>query len=273
MNYPYTKNFFYKSLWCTVVYINPYSQQSLYHTHVYLHAWWRHYSDNGARGHEYISTLKHADSSLVFLVWSGVSMMELNQWVNIIKIIKYDSCKQILDSLYTIEVDFHCTTPNRQSIVYLFGVVQRKSTSIVYNIHCIGCICQCQCGIVYIVSIWYDWLLFLVWKFWESCYSCRIYWGRALPKQFTCSWYWKIDTALLNIYIDFIVIVLWTICLQGWCYISVLPSYCWIALSLLSFSWFVNMIYNNDMIIHICLNIGSHNRLQPDVSNQEIDSE
>ena len=49
--------------------------------------------------------------------------------------------------------------------------------------------------------------------------------------------------------------------------------YCQIALGLLSFSWFVNMIYDNDTIVHICLNIGSHNRLLPDVSNQEIDLE
>ena len=80
MNYPYTKNFFYKSPWRTAVYIDPYSQHSLYHTHVYQHAWWRHYSGNGARGHEYIWTLKHTESSLVFLVWSGVSMIELNQY-------------------------------------------------------------------------------------------------------------------------------------------------------------------------------------------------
>ena len=80
MDYPYTKNFFYKSPWRTSVYIDQYSQRSLYHTHVYHHAWWRHYSDNGARGHEYIWTLKHTESSLVFLVWSGVSMIELNQY-------------------------------------------------------------------------------------------------------------------------------------------------------------------------------------------------
>ena len=80
MNCPYTKNLFYKCSWCTEVYINPYSQRSLYHTHVYQHAWWRHYSDNGARGHEYIWTLKHTESSLVFLVWSGVSMIQLNQY-------------------------------------------------------------------------------------------------------------------------------------------------------------------------------------------------
>ena len=37
MNYPYTKTLLFKSPWCTVVYINPHSQRSLHHTHVYQH--------------------------------------------------------------------------------------------------------------------------------------------------------------------------------------------------------------------------------------------
>ena len=49
---PLLKKIFYESPWCTVVYTNPYSQRSLYHTHVYQHAWWRQYSDSGVRGHE-----------------------------------------------------------------------------------------------------------------------------------------------------------------------------------------------------------------------------
>ena len=102
--------------------MNPYSQRSLYHTHVYQHAWWRQYSDNGVRGLKYIWTLKHTESSLAFLVWSEVSMVELNQYhaSEYIKIITYDSYKQILNSLQTIEVNLRSTTPNRQSVVYLW---------------------------------------------------------------------------------------------------------------------------------------------------------
>ena len=77
---PLYKNFFPKSLWCTEVYINPYPRRSLFHTHVYQHAWWRQYSDNGVRGHEYIWTLKHTESGLVFLVLSEVSMIGLIQY-------------------------------------------------------------------------------------------------------------------------------------------------------------------------------------------------
>ena len=80
MNYLYTKYFFYESPWYIVVYINPHSQRPLYLTHVYQHAWWRHYSDDGVRGNEYIWTLKHTESGLVFLVWSEVSMIESNQY-------------------------------------------------------------------------------------------------------------------------------------------------------------------------------------------------
>ena len=49
-------------------------------------------------------------------------MIELNQYHASEYMYKllHDSCKQILDSLYTIEVDFCCTTPNKQSIVYLW---------------------------------------------------------------------------------------------------------------------------------------------------------
>ena len=72
MNYPYIKMFFYKSAWYTMVYINQYSQRSLHHTHVYPHAWWRHYSDNGTRGHEYLWTLKHRKSS----AWPCVDRFE-----------------------------------------------------------------------------------------------------------------------------------------------------------------------------------------------------
>ena len=82
----------------------------------------RHYSDNGVRGHEYIWTSKHTESGLVFLVWSKL------QWsnyinttrVNIIKIITYDSCKQILNSMHVIELNVRSKTPNRQFIVYIW---------------------------------------------------------------------------------------------------------------------------------------------------------
>ena len=49
-------------------------------------------------------------------------MIELNQYLASEYNQSYyiDSCKQILDSLYTIEVDFRCTTPNRHFIVYLW---------------------------------------------------------------------------------------------------------------------------------------------------------
>ena len=49
-------------------------------------------------------------------------MIELNQYhaSEYIKIIAYDSCKQILNSLQTIEVNLRSTAPNRQSIVYLW---------------------------------------------------------------------------------------------------------------------------------------------------------
>ena len=62
--------------------------------------------------------IKHTESGLVFLVWSEVSMIELNQYhaSEYIKIIAYDSCKQILNSLQTIEVNLRSTAPNRQSI-------------------------------------------------------------------------------------------------------------------------------------------------------------
>ena len=63
---PLHKNLFYKSPWCTVVYINPYSERSSYHTHMYQHARWRHYLDTEVQGHEYILTLKHTESSIVF---------------------------------------------------------------------------------------------------------------------------------------------------------------------------------------------------------------
>ena len=36
--------------------------------------------DNEVRGHECICTLNHTKSSLVLVVWSGVSMIELNQY-------------------------------------------------------------------------------------------------------------------------------------------------------------------------------------------------
>ena len=91
---------------------------------MYQHAWRRQYSDNGVRDHEYIWTLKHTESGLVFLVLSKVSMIELNQYhaseYNQNHYTWFLQANQILNSLHTIEVNLRSTTLNRQSIVYLW---------------------------------------------------------------------------------------------------------------------------------------------------------
>ena len=69
--------------------------------------------DVNTRIHEYIWTLKHTESGLVCPVWSEVSMIELNQYhaSEYNQIFTYDSCKQILNLLHTIEVNLRSTTP------------------------------------------------------------------------------------------------------------------------------------------------------------------
>ena len=76
------------------------------------------------RGHEYIWTLKHTESGLVFLVLSKVSVIELNQYYaseyNQNHYTWFSKANQILNSLHTIEVNLRSTIPNRQSKVYLW---------------------------------------------------------------------------------------------------------------------------------------------------------